>query len=85
MAQTKFYAFALNEYRYRVRSFTVHVSQEQAEKAAYRAARGYNGTAQTDLEQIVIEGHEVFINWAEGCGYEIDWENRLIKYKGEKA
>jgi hypothetical protein len=73
--KTKYYAFALNEYRYKRISFSVHRTLKAAERAAFKFAGPYKGNAYSDLEQYVLTDIEA---WADEYSYSIDWDNRIL-------
>lgn len=81
-ARPLFYAFALNEYRYKHLCFTVHHKQQAAEKSAYRP---YRGSAYSDYAAEVIEGKDAFVKWAKECNYTIDWEKRTLTHADANA
>jgi hypothetical protein len=79
----KYFAFAINEYRYKQISYTVHNHLRQAQISAHRMRGTYKGTPQSDMYGEIIEGLDNFKKWAVECGYDIDFENRILIYKGE--
>lgn len=79
----EYFGFALNEYQYRRVAFSRHFSQEAAERAHYHPFRHEEDSHRNDLSTTVIEGRAEFEKWAEECEYEIDWENKILIYKGK--
>ena len=92
MKRARFYAFALNEFRFRRVSFTMHNTQVAAEKSAYkqsgqakfRNVRSGDRSAESDLYPQVIAGLEGFEAFALESNYEIDWDNQVLIYKGDR-
>lgn len=90
----QYFAFALNEFKFRRISFTAHRTQEAAEASAYKlsgqrrrgAMRDFNGaeSAYSDLYPEIKCSREELEAWAKECHYKIDWKNRILLYKGER-
>lgn len=75
----KFYAFAMNEYNYKVVPFSVHKGIVPAQRAAHKAAGPYKDTAQSDMHEYVEEDLEAF---ALESGYVIDWSTQRLLHHG---
>ncbi len=86
--KSKFYAFEINEFRYRRVSFSVHNTLIQAEKAASKNAKKFvNGVSpvNADVSPMVLQGTYGLEAWALECGYDIDWENRMLIFNPPKG
>jgi hypothetical protein len=87
-----YFAFALNEFRYRRVHFTKHKTKEAAEKSAYRLSgqdrrrrrRDFNGaeSANDDLYPHVLNGKAALDSWAKECNYKIDFKEMVMIYVG---
>lgn len=72
-----YYAFHLNEYKYKTLYFTRHKKRETAEKFHYVP---YRGSCYTDYETTIIQGKEALEKWANENYYKIDWENKVLLF-----
>lgn len=88
--RARFYAFALNEFRYRRVYFTMHTTQVAAERAAYKRSgqAKFNGVRsgdrapESDLYPQIVAGLECFEAYAKESNYKIDWPNKVLVYQG---
>lgn len=88
--RANFYAFALNEFRFKKVSFTTHRTQTEAERSAYEQSgqsarskrRDWIGaeSAHDDLYPQVVAGLEGFEVFAKESNYRIDWDERMLYY-----
>lgn len=84
----KYYAFALNEYRYKKISFSVHNIQLCAERAAYKASgqakyqhvRSGDRCAESDLYPFVFDEKE-FLKFIKESNYKVDYKNKVMIYE----
>jgi hypothetical protein len=90
--RSRFYAFALNEFRYRRVGFTCHQTQVAAEKSAYQQSgqsrfegvRSGDRAPESDLYPQIIAGLEGLEEFARESFYDIDWDEKILIYRGQE-